>query len=614
MTRPHRSRPGSRSGGPPRRGTGPRRDEGPPPSGIQGDARELESRLRGMDGASYGRYKSLAGRWAMEGFELEIRKVQSDPFAPPSRVRVTVPDGTAGLPAELYRTPVRARALGGFLLRALRRALRDTPVQVDAGGQEVLERSAIRIVREGDDAGAVVVELAAPFPGHGRRIAGAAAAHTLTEALPAAVRESLRWAVADVVAADEFVRTVEDAGALRDGLRDRGLVAFVPDGAVLPRASGVDDRPLRDAVPFAAPESLRVTLPVPNRGEVTGMGVPEGVTLIVGGGYHGKSTLLRALETGVHDHVPGDGRELVVARRDAVSIRAEDERGVQRVDVRAFVSDLPSGRPTGDFSTESASGSTSQAASTVEALESGADVLLIDEDTSATNVMIRDARMRELIEAEPLVPFVDRVRPLHAQRGVSTVLVMGGSGDYLGRADTVILLQDYRVSEITARAHEIASRTPDQAGPADSGFPEFGHRVFDPRSVDPEVRGRRKVTARGRSRLTFGGDDIDLSAVAQLADPAQTTGVGLALAHLARTGALEGLTLAEALDRLDAELERGGAAAIAHGSLSDFAVPRRHEVAAALNRLRAARVTGHRAPQATPGTDAGNSGPAAGNV
>ncbi|BBG02265.1 MULTISPECIES: ABC-ATPase domain-containing protein [Pseudonocardia] len=571
MTRTHRTRPDRRAGG-------------PPPSGVQGDRRELAARLHGMDGSGYGAYKGLAGRWSIDGAELEIRKVQADPFAPPSRLRVTVPAATAALPAELYRTPVRARALGGFLLRALRTGLRDTPLTVDAGGQEVLDRSAIRIDA---DSGDVVVELGVPLPGHGRRIAGHAAARTLTDDLPDAIGSALTWENADRDRAVEFVETIEDAGALRDALRAEGLVGFVADGAVLPRASGIDDRPLPDAVPFGSPESLRVTLRTPNRGPVTGMGVPEGVTLIVGGGYHGKSTLLRALETGVYDHVPGDGRELVVTRRDTVSVRAEDERSVQRVDVRAFVSDLPSGRPTDDFSTPSASGSTSQAASTIEALESGADTLLVDEDTSATNVMIRDARMRELISAEPLVPFVDRVRPLHRDRGVSTVLVMGGSGDYLDRADTVILLQDYRVDEITDRAREIAGVAPDSA---DAGFPAFGHRIFDPASVDPQVRGRRKVTARGRGRLTFGGDDIDLSAVSQLADPSQTNGIGLALAHLE----LDGGTLAEALDRFDADVERDGAAAIAHGSLADFAVPRRHEVAAALNRLRTARVTGHR--------------------
>ncbi|RZT86469.1 putative ABC-class ATPase [Pseudonocardia sediminis] len=558
---------------------------------TQGDTRALASSLHGMDGASYGRYKSLTGRWTMDGFTLEVRRIQADPFAPPSRIRVDVPASTAGFPAELHDSDVRRRALGGYLLRALRRALSGTPVTVDAGGQEVLARSAIRL-----DDGAVRVELGVPMPGHGRRIDGKQAARTLTRDLPDAVLAALRWETADRAAAEEFVHTVEDATALREALAGNGLVAFVADGAVLPRRSGVDERPLDGAVPFASPESLRTTLTTPHAGEVTGMGVPEGVTLIVGGGYHGKSTLLRALETGVYDHVPGDGRERCVTRPDAVSVRAEDERGVERVDVSAFVSHLPSGAPTDDFSTTAASGSTSQAASTVEALEAGADVLLIDEDTSATNVMIRDARMRELIPSEPLVPFTDRVRPLHADHGVSTVLVMGGSGDYLDKADTVILMEGYVASEVTGRAHEVAAA----AGPArtseHTGFPDVTHRVFDPGSVDAEVRGRRRVTARGRARLTFGADDIDLSAVAQLVDSSQVTGIGLALAHAVHTKLLDGRrTVGEVLDGLDRDVVEDGLEGIAHGALSDYALPRRHEVAAALNRLRSARVTELRA-------------------
>ncbi|WP_226362430.1 ABC-ATPase domain-containing protein [Pseudonocardia sp. ICBG1142] len=547
----------------------------------RGDVAALGHRLHDLDGASYRSYKDLTGVWTGEhGYDLEIRTVQADPFAPPSRLRVTVPARAAGLPPGLYDGPVRARALAGFLARALRRALERSTVRIDAGGQEVLDRSAVRIRPDGT----VVAEVSVPLPGRGRRIDGRAAAAEVTVALPRAVLGALRWETADAAAAEEFVETVVDAGALRDALAGRGLVGFVADGAVLPRASGVDDRPLVGGVPFVSPPELRVSLEVPHRGTVTGMGVPEGVTLIVGGGYHGKSTLLRALENGVYDHVPGDGRELVVARADAVSVRAEDERSVQRVDVSAFVTGLPSGNPTDDFSTESASGSTSQAAATVEALEAGAGVLLIDEDTAATNAMIRDDRMRALIPAEPLVPFAERVRPLHRGHGVSTVLVMGGSGEYLDRADTVILLQDYVASEVTGRAREIAGLA-DEA--TDTAFPAFARREFDPRSVDASVRGRRRITARGRGRLTFGADDIDLSALAQLADPGQTTGVGYALAALD----LRGVTLAEALERLEEALRRGGTDAITRGAPVDVAVPRRHEVAAALNRLRPARVT-----------------------
>ncbi len=443
---------------------------------------DLAGALRSLDGASYGRYKSLTGRWPVAGLELEILRVQADPFAPPSRARLTVTD--AGLPPDLCATPDRRRALAGFLLRGLHRALRDTPVHVDAGGPEVLTRSAGRV----DADGTVRVDLGVPLPGPRRRILGREAATLLGETLPRAADRALRWANLDQDAAWRHVRTVEDAVALRAGLADRGLVAFVADGAILPRRSGVDDRPLDGATPFASPPSLRVTMPTPHAGEVTGLGVPEGVTLIVGGGYHGKSTLLRALEAGVDDHVPGDGREQVVSRADAVTLRAEDGRSVVRADVSAFVAHLPSGDPTDDFSTTNASGSTSQAASTVEAVEAGAGVLLIDEDTAATNMMIRDARMQQLIATEPLVPFVERVVPLHREHGVSTVLVMGGSGDYLGVADTVIMMDAYAAGEVTARAHEIAAQGPARAV-EHTGFPTVAARVVDPSSLDPTARG-----------------------------------------------------------------------------------------------------------------------------
>lgn len=545
------------------------------------DRSDLAASLRSLDGASYGRYKSLSGSWSVSGLQLEVLRVQADPFAPPSRVRLTV--GDAGLPGDLVATADRRRALAAFLLRGLRRTLRGTPVHVDAGGPEVLDRTA-GTVRED---GVVVVEVGVPFPGPKRRILGREAATLLGETLPAAAREAI--CAADVDAARAFVETVEDAVALRAALADRGLVAFVADGAVLPRRSGVDDRPLEGATPFGGPPELRVTLTAPNAGEVGGLGVPEGVTLIVGGGYHGKSTLLRALEAGVYDHVPGDGREQVVTRPDAVKLRAEDGRAVIHDDVSAFVAHLPSGEPTDDFSTTNASGSTSQAASTVEAVEAGADVLLIDEDTSATNMMIRDARMQQLIATEPLVPFVERVRPLHAEHGVSTVLVMGGSGDYLGVADTVIMMDAYRASDVTARAHEIAaagtSRTVEH-----TGFPAVTPRVVDPRSLDPTAKGKRRVTARGRDTLTFGEDDIDLSAVEQITDRSQVAGIGRALALLG-DGVLDGtITLAEGLDLLDAELDRRGLHALLDGRSEDLARPRRHEVAAALNRLRSMRL------------------------
>ncbi|MGP3984966.1 ABC-ATPase domain-containing protein [Streptomyces sp. KR80] len=556
----------------------------------------LAEELRRLDGAPYGRYRSLVGAWRMPGFTLEVVRGQADPFAPPARVAVHVSAEHAGFPGELWNTPVRRRALAGYLARQAARVARRSAVQVDCGGQEVLDRSSCRI-GDGraaeDEPGAVTVRTGVELPGRGRRIDGPAAADALCRLLPEMVERALVYEALDAVEVRHFVDTVEDADALRRSLQPRGLVAFVADGAVLPRRSGVDDRPLTGpgVVPFAAPDAFRVTVDLPHAGRVTGMGVPEGITLIVGGGFHGKSTLLRALEAGVRDHVPGDGRELVVARADTVTIRAEDGRRVERADVHAFVGHLPSGAGTDDFSTDNASGSTSQAASLVEAVEAGARTLLIDEDTAATNLMIRDARMQALVakDREPLTPFVDLVRSLHRDRGVSTILVMGGSGDYIDVADQVLMMDAYRPYDVTARARELARIPTGRQAEADV-FPAVTHRRPDPSSVDSMVRGRPRIRARGTDGLAFGEEYVDLRAVEQVVDPGYVTGIGFAMELLVRRGHLDGRrTLAEALDLLDRDLA-GGAEQLLAVYDDDCAVPRRFEVAAALNRLRSLRM------------------------
>ncbi|MEU8568203.1 ABC-ATPase domain-containing protein [Streptomyces pathocidini] len=564
----------------------------------------LAEELRRMDGASYGRYKSLTGSWRMPGCTLEIVRGQADPFAPPARIAVHVPAGQAAFPGELWNTPVRRRALAGYLARqAARAAGRGGPLHVDGGGQEVLDRASCRVgggegagergPGGGGEPGSVTVRMGVELPGRGRRIDGRAAEEILCRRVPEMAERALRYGSLDPAEVARFVDTVEDSDALRRALEPLGLVAFVADGAVLPRRSGVDDRPLTGpgAVAFTSPDAFRVEVDLPHAGRVTGMGVPEGVTLIVGGGFHGKSTLLRALEAGVWDHVPGDGRELVVARGDTVKIRAEDGRRIERVDVHAFVGHLPSGADTGDFSTDNASGSTSQAASLVEAVEAGARTLLIDEDTAATNLMIRDARMQALVakEREPLTPFVDLARSLHRDHGVSTVLVMGGSGDYMDIADQVLMMDSYRPSDVTARARELA-RVPTGRSPEADAFPAVTHRRPDPGSVRSRAKGRSRVRARGTDALAFGEEQIDVRAVEQIPDRGYVAGVGFALELLVRRGHLDGKrTLAEALDLLDRDLE-GGAGELLAVYDDDCAVPRRHEVAAALNRLRSLRV------------------------
>ncbi|MEV6315781.1 ABC-ATPase domain-containing protein [Streptomyces sp. NPDC051776] len=554
----------------------------------------LAEQLRRLDGASYGRYKSLGGAWRMAGFTLEVVRGQADPYAPPARLALRVPAEHAGFPEELRNTAARRRGLAGYLARQAAAVAGSGPVHIDRGGQEVLDRSSCRIGDgSGDEAGAVTVRLGVELPGRGRRIDGRAAEEILCRVLPRVVERTLRYASLDAAEVRRFVDTVEDADALRRSLEPRGLVAFVADGAVLPRRSGVDDRPLTGpgVVPFLSPDAFRVEVELPNAGRVEGMGVPEGVTLIVGGGFHGKSTLLRAVEAGVFDHVPGDGRELVVSRDDTVKIRAEDGRRVARVDVHAFVSHLPSGADTADFSTDNASGSTSQAASLVEAVEAGAGTLLIDEDTAATNLMIRDARMQALVakDREPLTPFVDLVRSLHRDHGVSTVLVMGGSGDYMDVADQVIMMDAYQASDVTEKARELARVPTGRHAEADV-FPPVTHRTPDPASVDSRARGRSRVRARGTDALAFGEEHLDVTAVEQMPDRGYVTGTGFAMELLVRRGHLDGgRTLAEALDLLDRELA-SGAGELLTVHEDDCAVPRRHEVAAALNRLRSLRI------------------------
>lgn len=576
-----------RSGGPARgnRRGGGAREQGQT-GGHRGDADELRRQLRGMHGSGYGRYKSLTGSWSLPGCTLQVQRVQADPYAPASRMQVTVDAETAGFPRELWHNPVRARALAGFLVRAVDRGLRDSRLRVDAGGQQVLDRSSCQIVQ-----GAVRLRLGIDMPGRGRTIDGRAAEATLCDELPEVVEAALRWSTARQGKAREFVESVEDTDALRRMLPELGLVAFVADGAMLPRRSGVDERPLADGVAFRSPESMRVRVDLPNRGEVTGMGVGEGITLLVGGGFHGKSTLLRALEFGVYDHVPGDGRELVVARADTVKIRAEDGRRVHRVDVSPFVSHLPTGADTGDFSTDNASGSTSQAAAIMESVEAGAGVLLVDEDTCATNLMIRDARMQELVAAdsEPLTPFVDLIRPLRETHGVCTVLVMGGSGDYMDVADRVLMLDAYRARDVTERARELSAAAPTGRHTEGQGFAPVRERVIDARSIPT---GRAKVRARGTDALTLGESTVQLRGVEQLVDPGQVTGIGLALVSAAERGVIDGQrSLAEILEVFAEDVLRRGVDAVDARFVGDFAVPRPLELAAALNRLRVLRVS-----------------------
>ena len=547
---------------------------------------ELQATLQRIDGRGYKAYKDIEGRHAGPGFTLIVDKVQADPFAAPSRLRAVVPWERAALPEAVHASLARRQAARDYIARAFRRAARDSQaVQIDAGAQTVLDRSAVLFT----DAG-VELRFTVALPAKGRTILGRQAAEILCRQLPEIVADAAQAARLDGDALMRHCAVVEDQQALRAQLAERGLVAFVADGAVLPRRSGVDDRPLQDAIPFASPASLQVTLEAPNAGAVTGMGVPRGITLIVGGGFHGKSTLLNALELGVYDHVPDDGRDGVVTVDDAAKIRAEDGRAVHEVDLSPYIAELPFGKSTRSFATDLASGSTSQAASLQEALEAGARTLVVDEDTSATNFMIRDRRMQALVarEAEPITPLVDRIAELRDRHGVATVLVMGGSGDYLDCADTVIQMHEYSPFDVTGPAREVAAAyaTGRRAEARDAlALPPV--RRLDRGSVRTEVKpGKRKVQGRGCDALLVGKETVDLRAVEQVADAAQVRAIGVLLERLAGSGALD-----DPPAWVRAELERAWEELLARPD-GDAARPRTLEVMAALNRLRGARFSG----------------------
>lgn len=562
---------------------------------------QLERRLLSIDGRGYKSYKSIAGSYLMDGFCLHLDYIQGDPFASPSRIRVQVESGRAGFPPSTYETPERKTALEDYLTRRLDQGLRAVSgrlrgtgesglMAVDTPGQEVLKRTSMVVGPEGVEARMVV-----GLPARGRRVMGPEARDMLFSLLPPVIKESLLYTSLEERHLARHLATVQDQVYLRHLLKEKNLVGFLGEGSLLPRRSGISDLPMRNAVALEVDPALSVSLETPNSGLLAGLGIPRGVTLIVGGGYHGKSTLLRALERGIYQHVPGDGRDRVVTDPTAVKIRAEDGRRVEGIDISPFISNLPSSQETSFFSSEAASGSTSQAANIMEAVEMGARCLLIDEDTSATNFMIRDARMQALVDKsrEPITPFIDRVRDLWENMGISSVIVVGGSGDYLDVADTVIMMQAYRPVDVTAQARKVAGEIPTtrrREVPLPMERPRGRCPVQE--SFNPYKGKRARIRAHGVDQIEFGTQRIDMSAVEQLVDPSQARAIGQII-HLLARGSWDGKTsLREGLGSFMKELEAAGLDSLSPytGHPGDFAEVRDLEVAAAINRLRSLRV------------------------
>lgn len=559
---------------------------------------DLKKELIKIDHKSYGMYKTLGGSYSYGNYILHIDHVQGDPFASPSRLRFEVKKETHGFPEEYYEEKHRRLALEDQVLRRFLRQLR----QLDKGSmgsgksgrittcpanQTVQERIAVVFSKD-----RMELRFEMGFPARGRTIMAKEMQKLVFDILPELAESCLfyrKWDTKSKSFLEKAVFLADDQKELRRQLKERGLTGFVANGAILPRESGISDRPMRDAVPFISPESLQIEIELPHKGKMIGMGIPKGITVIVGGGYHGKSTLLKALEQGVYNHIAGDGREYVVAEATGMKIRAEDGRSILHTDISLFINHLPAGQDTVDFSSENASGSTSQAANLIEAMEAGAELLFLDEDTSATNFMIRDKVMAKLVsdEKEPITTLLRHIRGIYKAMGISFIIVVGSSGDYLSVADLVLQLDHYKVKDVTKEAKEICEQCQiaGQYTEKEVCMLEFS------RKLKPVKSARRKLKSMGTDTVLIDRESIDVRYLEQLSESGQTTALaymmGWILDHVTKEEDIQ-----EFIENMYKLIERKGMAAVipANYSAGHPVLPRKQELYACLSRYRSAKI------------------------
>lgn len=541
---------------------------------------QLTAALKKIEKQNYRAYQTIKGQYDFNDFTLFIDHVQGDPYASASRLRATRAWSLTGLEWLKDESPAFQRAARDFIARSFEQfAKQENSVSIALSGQTVLDNTAVLFTEEG-----IELRFRVNLPAEGRSVLGKKANNILTFYLPKFIRRATLERELDKEAMLKHCQVIEDQDALRGQLEANNLVAFVANGSILPRIAGNCDLPMKDAVEFKAPASLQVTLHAPNKGYVSGLGIPKGISLIVGGGFHGKSTLLNAIERSIYDHIPGDGREYVVTDNKAIKIRAEDGRCVHHLNLSNYINHLPMGKDTADFTTQDASGSTSQAAWLQESIEAGATSLLIDEDTSATNFMIRDERMQALVAKgdEPITPLVDRIGQLRDELDISTIIVMGGSGDYLDVADTVIQMHDYQGVDVTEKAKQVIAQHPTQR----HNESEEALKTFRPRALNRVALmniltdGKFRINAKGKDSLRFGKEFTDLGALEQLESADEVNTIGWLWFQLAQLPGWCNNPAKEIEEMLDGEW---------HAPLpkqGDLAKPRTLDVMAALNRMR----------------------------
>ncbi|MCT4604523.1 MAG: ABC-ATPase domain-containing protein [Marinisporobacter sp.] len=562
----------------------------------------LRKNLNQIDGKGYKAYKDIQGTYRGDDFLLHIDHVQADPFASPSRIRVEFPKDIVKFKKEFYQTKYRKIAFEDFFAREAAKNIQSYSthkngsgksglILIDAPGQEILERTAVKISNQ-----KIEFRLSVGLPARGRTILGKQATRLLCGDIPKLLKEAVfEYDKKHLIS---HLELTDQQQAIRNFLSTNQYVCFIGNDSILPRESGISNKPLKfeNVVPFLSPSSLEIEIPIPHSEPIRGMAIPEGITLIVGGGYHGKSTLLRAIERGIYNHILGDGREYVITNPTAVKIRAEDGRHVEKVNISPFINNLPFNKDTTRFSTEDASGSTSQATNIVESLEMDSKVLLIDEDTSATNFMIRDGRMQELVgkEKEPITPFIDKAKQLYENHKVSTILVIGGSGDYFHIADHIIMLDEYKAIDVTKKGKDIAKKFA-HIRKTEGGkiFGKISKRTIKNQSFNASRGKKEKVDTKGLHTIVYGTSNIDLSFVEQLIDPSQTRAIALMIKYLSKNLVDNTTPLSTLIEKLYIQIEKNGLEIISPyrgkhpGNLS---LPRKFELSAAINRLRTLKV------------------------
>lgn len=557
-------------------------------------SQQLRQQLSSIHRKSYPAYKTLKGIYDFKHFLLSIDHVQGDPFASPSHLSIQVPAKIAAFPAFCFSAKNIRIAVQDYILRKFSQQLsiynfkakgsgKSGSISTSVCGQKVLERTACEISSD-----FVTVRFTVGFPANGRTINAFELEKILFEFLPSCVEKSLLYKNLSPKAVESVVFLAEDQEFLRQELKKRQLVAFVANHSILPRESGISQKPMKNAVPFQSPASLETEFTLPHRGKIKGMAIPQGITLIAGGGYHGKSTLLTALEDGVYNHIAGDGREFVLTDSSAVKLRAEDGRFIKDVDISLFINDLPNGKDTHCFSTLDASGSTSQAAGIVEGMEAGSTLFLLDEDTSATNFMVRDGFMQQVIsrDKEPITPFLERAPQLFSKAGISTILVAGSSGAFFHIADTVIQMDRYQALDITEKVKKLCSDYPPPPSSVPSFYMPSSKRVMS--STKKASYKDFKMKCHGKDSFSIGKDTVDLRYIEQLTDKEQTAALGELLRY-AQEYLVDGKrTISEIISVLQNKIEKDGFSAFFGNSYipCGLAVPRIQEIFSCFNRYR----------------------------